>query len=41
MNNKVFFTIDGVEVAAESGQSILKGAEAAGIYIPRPVLMRS
>ncbi len=35
MNNKVIFTIDGVDVAAERGQSILKAAEAAGIYIPR------
>ena len=34
MNNKVIFTIDGVEVSAERGQSILKAAEAAGIYIP-------
>ena len=35
MNNKVIFMIDGVDVAAEKGQSILKAAEAAGIYIPR------
>ena len=34
MNNKVTFTIDDVEVTAERGQSILKAAEAAGIYIP-------
>ncbi|MBT4483855.1 MAG: 2Fe-2S iron-sulfur cluster binding domain-containing protein [Candidatus Latescibacteria bacterium] len=34
MNNEVIFTIDGVDVSAEKGQSILKAAEAAGIYIP-------
>lgn len=29
------FTIDGVEVAAEAGQTIMEAADAAGIYIPR------
>ena len=31
----VRFTIDGVAVAGSPGQTILKAAEAAGIYIPR------
>jgi [NiFe] hydrogenase diaphorase moiety small subunit len=31
----VTFTIDGKTVKAEKGQTILKAAEAAGIYIPR------
>ena len=29
------FTIDGVEVPAKSGQTIMEAADAAGIYIPR------
>ncbi len=29
------FTIDGVEVPAQRGQTILQAADAAGIYIPR------
>lgn len=29
------FTIDGVEVAAEAGQTIMEAADAASIYIPR------
>jgi [NiFe] hydrogenase diaphorase moiety small subunit len=33
--NRVTFTIDGKEVKAIKGQSILKAAEAAGVYIPR------
>jgi [NiFe] hydrogenase diaphorase moiety small subunit len=35
MNDQIKFTIDGVEVTAEAGQTILEAAEAAGIYIPR------
>jgi [NiFe] hydrogenase diaphorase moiety small subunit len=35
MSDKITFTIDDVEVAAERGQTILKAAEAAGVYIPR------
>jgi [NiFe] hydrogenase diaphorase moiety small subunit len=31
----VTLTIDGISVAAETGQTILKAAEGAGIYIPR------
>ncbi len=33
--NRVTFTIDGKEVKAMKGQTILKAAEAAGIFIPR------
>lgn len=29
------FTIDGVEVRAEPGQTIMEAADAAGVYIPR------
>jgi [NiFe] hydrogenase diaphorase moiety small subunit len=35
MNNEVKFTMDGKEVAGRAGQTILKAAEAAGVYIPR------
>ncbi len=35
MSEKITFTIDGVDVQAEHGQTILKAADAAGIYIPR------
>jgi len=35
MEDKLKFTIDGVEVQAEHGQTILDAADAAGIYIPR------
>jgi [NiFe] hydrogenase diaphorase moiety small subunit len=35
MNSEVKFTIDGKEVAGRTGLSILKAAEAAGVYIPR------
>ncbi len=35
MSDKVNITIDGVEIQAERGQTILEAAEAAGIYIPR------
>jgi [NiFe] hydrogenase diaphorase moiety small subunit len=33
--NQITFTIDGKTVQARPGQTILKAAEAAGIYIPR------
>ena len=33
--SNVTFTIDGVEVQASSGQTILEAADNAGIYIPR------
>ncbi len=29
------FTIDGVEVEATAGQSVIQACDAAGIYIPR------
>jgi [NiFe] hydrogenase diaphorase moiety small subunit len=35
MSEKITFTIDGVEVQADPGQTILKAAQEAGIYIPR------
>lgn len=35
MSDKVTFTIDGAEVSAEPGQTILQAADAAGVYIPR------
>ncbi len=35
MSSAISLTIDGVEIGAEPGQSILQAAEAAGIYIPR------
>ncbi|MFC1607512.1 2Fe-2S iron-sulfur cluster-binding protein [Candidatus Latescibacterota bacterium] len=35
MSNKITFVIDGKEIEAEKGQTILEAAEAAGIYIPR------
>ncbi|HUV06350.1 MAG TPA: 2Fe-2S iron-sulfur cluster-binding protein [Spirochaetia bacterium] len=35
MSEKITFSIDGVEVQAKRGQTILKAAEQAGIYIPR------
>jgi len=35
MSDKVTFTIDGVEVQGEPGQTIMAAADAAGIYIPR------
>jgi len=40
MTNKVSFTIDGVSVEAEAGQTILEAADAAGIYIPRLCYMK-
>ena len=35
MSNTITFKIDGVEVEAEKGQTIMQAADAAGIYIPR------
>ena len=35
MNKTIPFILDGVEVTAKSGQTILEAADAAGIYIPR------
>ncbi|MCD4831176.1 MAG: (2Fe-2S)-binding protein [Anaerohalosphaeraceae bacterium] len=35
MSDKITFTIDGVEVKAAKGQTILQAADEAGIYIPR------
>ncbi|MBN2375532.1 MAG: (2Fe-2S)-binding protein [Sedimentisphaerales bacterium] len=35
MSDKITFMIDGVEVQAQPGQTIMVAADAAGIYIPR------
>lgn len=35
MSNTITITIDGVEVKASPGQTIMQAADAAGIYIPR------
>lgn len=35
MSNPITFTIDGVEVQAKPGQTIMQAADDAGIYIPR------
>ena len=35
MDNVIHLTVDGVEIEAAPGQSILQAAEDAGIYIPR------
>ena len=35
MSDKITFTIDGVEIQGDPGQSIMAAADAAGIYIPR------
>ena len=35
MSDAIVFTIDGVEVHGEPGQTIMQAADAAGIYIPR------
>ena len=35
MSDTITFTIDGVEVKGQPGQTILKAADAAGVYIPR------
>jgi [NiFe] hydrogenase diaphorase moiety small subunit len=33
--NPIKFTMDGKEIAGQPGQTILKAAEAAGVYVPR------
>jgi len=40
MSDKITFTIDGVEVQGEPGQTIIQAAEEAGIYIPRLCYMK-
>ena len=40
MSDTMTFTIDGKDVTAEPGQTILQAAEAAGIYIPRLCAMK-
>jgi len=35
MSDKMTFTIDGAEIPARAGQTILQAADEAGIYIPR------
>ena len=35
MSDTITFTIDGVEVQGEPGQTIMAAADAAGVYIPR------
>lgn len=34
-DEKITFTIDGTEIQAEKGQTIMEAADAAGVYIPR------
>ena len=40
MSETITFTIDGVEVQGEPGQTIMAAADAAGIYIPRLCSMK-
>jgi [NiFe] hydrogenase diaphorase moiety small subunit len=35
MSNTITFTIDGVDVTGQPGQTIMEAADGAGIYIPR------
>ena len=35
MSTKIDFTIDGVRIEAEGGQTIMEAAEEVGVYIPR------
>ncbi len=35
MSETITFTIDGVEIEGEPGQTIIQAADAAGVYIPR------
>ncbi len=35
MSDKIKFTIDGVEIEATPGQTIMQAADEAGVYIPR------
>ncbi len=37
MSEETFtFTIDGIEIEATAGQTIIQACDAAGVYIPRP-----
>jgi len=40
MSENIIFTIDGVEVKAKHGETILEAADRAGIYIPRLCYMK-
>lgn len=40
MSDKITFTINGVEVTAQKGQTIMQAADEAGIYIPRLCTMK-
>jgi len=40
MNDNITFTIDGVEVQAKQGETIIEAADRAGIYIPRLCYMK-
>jgi len=40
MSDTITFTIDGVEVRGQAGQSIMQAADEAGIYIPRLCAMK-
>lgn len=41
MSGKTFtFTVDGLEIVASPGQTIIQACDAAGIYIPRLSLTR-
>jgi [NiFe] hydrogenase diaphorase moiety small subunit len=40
MSDTITFTIDGVEVKAKAGETILEAADNAGIYIPRLCYMK-
>jgi [NiFe] hydrogenase diaphorase moiety small subunit len=41
MNDKLTLTIDGRQIEARPGQSILEAADGAGVYIPRLCFMES
>ena len=34
-DSKFTFTVDGVEIEAVAGQTIIEACDAAGVYIPR------
>jgi len=40
MSESITFTIDGVEVKAKAGETIIEAADRAGIYIPRLCYMK-
>lgn len=40
MSDNITFTIDGVEVKAKQGETIIEAADRAGIYIPRLCYMK-